>query len=330
VFPAKNNWTRLRNIYDEKGERNFKNQQMNEATDAADLSEYVNHFTHDALVAHLYPKESVPQFGDIWVLWDLAYSQSSTSDFSVGIAVKISKTKDNQFAVDVLDGVHGKWKSSELATQMALFAKKWPEARGTLVEKINGLEWLMNEVRNAARYYGVLDMKWAPFEIDNSRNAKRNRIKNLELLMFDNRLHFVSSAMWNDECFKQFSMFNGDPSTKSRKDDYPDVVSFVFQILPKDAVKGGAEDPVKSRKEREERHRQMTLEAMHEQMHGGTWGGTRKYPGTSPQGTTARGYDKRNEPPPAPVVEQRPLTPREQALAQMMKILPPGLRRRGN
>jgi phage terminase large subunit-like protein len=271
----------------------------------------------------------VPPFGDIWTLWDLAYSQSSTSDFSVGITVKISKTKDNLYAVDVLDAVYGKWKSSELATQMALFAKKWPESKATLVEKINGLEWLMNEVKNAARYYGVTDMKFAPFEIDNSKNAKRNRIKNLELLMFDNRLHFVSSALWNDECFKQFTMFNGDPSTKSRKDDFPDVVSFVFQILPKDAVKGGNEDPIKTRQQREEATRTATMLAMHERMHGGEWGGTRKNPGTSPQGTTARGHNL-DAPPPAPVAEQRPLTPREQALAQMMKILPSRMRYRGN
>lgn len=329
TFPAKNNWAKLRNLYDEKGERGFKNQQMNEATDKSELADYVNHFDHDVLIAHTYPKESVPPFLKIFILWDLAYSQSSTSDFSVGVVVGIGEAKDNLQQVVVLDAVYGKWKSSELATQMALFSKKWPESQGCLIEKINGVEWLMSEVKNAAAYYGIFDMKIALVEIDNSRSAKRNRIRNLEILLFDNRLHFVSSALWNDECFKQFTIFTGEPSTRTRKDDFPDAISFVFKLLRRDAVRGGSDDPEKTRKEREERHRKELMQWQHERMHGGLLGGTLKNPGPpSPQGPTARTFGKNPTSPPAPE-PSRPMSPREQMLAQMMKILPSGLRRRG-
>ena len=319
TFPYNRGWTKLRNIYDEKGERNFKNQQLNQATDKSELTDYVNHFTHDTLIAHTYSKESVPPFLKTFILWDLAYSQSSTSDYSVGVAVGIGEAKDNLQQVVVLDAVYGKWKSSELATNMALFSKKWPEAQGCLIEKINGIEWLMNEVKNAARYYGITDLKIGTFEIDNARNAKRNRIRNLETLMFDNRLHFVSSAMWNDECFKQFAAFTGEPSTRLRKDDFPDAVSFVFQILRKDAVRGGQGDPEKTRKEREERHRKEMMMGNHSRMFGD---GSSNY-------TTASTYDRRNVPPPTEPEPQRPMNPRDAHMQQLLKILPSGLRRRG-
>lgn len=121
TFPYNRGWAKLRNILDEKDERNFKNQQMNEATDAADLSEYINHFTKDNLVAHSYPKESAPKAGDIWQLWDLSYGESSTSDFSVGITVLIYKRfPDGKYGVVILDAEYGKWKSSELSTKIAL------------------------------------------------------------------------------------------------------------------------------------------------------------------------------------------------------------------
>jgi len=328
TFPYNRGWAKLRSMFDSKGERNFKNQQMNEATDAADLSDYVNHFTHDLLVSKLYSKDSAPQFGDTWVLWDLAYSKSSTSDFSVGVAVKLCKDKRGLWEVVVLDAVYGKWKDTELATNMALFAKKFPESRGTLTEKINGLSWLLLEVQKMAMFYGVADMKFGSFEVDNARNAKRTRIKNLGILLEDNRLHFVSSSQWNDECFKQFEMFTGDPSTSKRKDDFPDAISFVFQILPHDVVKGGNFDPAKSRKEREERAKKESLQIMYDRTHGQFYGGTIKNPGTTPQGLTARTYDQRNQPPPAPDPEPpRPTDPRAAQMQQLMKILPPGFRR---
>lgn len=321
IFPAKNNWTKLRNIYDEKGERNFKNQQMNEATDAADLSDFVCNFTKDSLLARLYPKDSAPKFGDTWILWDLAYSQSATSDYSVGVVIKVSKRQDGLFEIVVMDAQYGKWKSSELATNMVLLHLRNPEAKGILVEKINGLEWLLKEVSNSARYHSTPEMmaKIASFEIDNSRHAKRNRIKNLELLLVDSRLHFVSDARWNDECFKQFSMYNGEPSTKSKKDDFCDAVSFIFQVLPKDAVRGGAEDTEKTRKEREQKHRQEMLKALHNRMFSdgsSTW-------------TFASTYSKKDdEPPPSAAAPARPPTAREAMLSKMMSILPPSMRRR--
>jgi phage terminase large subunit-like protein len=308
TFPYNRGWAKLRNILDEKDERNFKNQQMNEATDAADLSEYINHFTKDNLVAHSYPKESAPKVGDIWQLWDLAYSESSSSDFSVGITVLIYKRfPDGKYGVVVLDAEYGKWKSSELSTKIALMYRNYPTAKGILIEKSNGVEWLLDTIMGAAQRYGVPDLraKIATFEIDNSRSAKRNRIKNLEILMFDERLHFVNSAKWNDECFKQFVMFTGEPSTKSRKDDFPDVVSFVFKILPRDVIKGNDEDSDKTRKDTEERHRKELLQEMHKRMF-------------------AQNYQ------PPPVIQEAPRQPaQDPRTAQLMKILPPGMRRRG-
>jgi phage terminase large subunit-like protein len=309
VFPAKNNWTKLRNIYDEKGERNFKNQQMNEATDAADLSEYVNHFTKDNLVAHSQPKDSTPPRIDVWQLWDLAYSETSTSDFSVGVTIGVYQRPDQKYAILIMGAEFGKWKSSELTTKIALMYRAWPQTKGVLIEKSNGVEWLLDTIKAAGYRYNVPDIraKIATFEIDNSKHAKRNRIKNLELLMFDERMHFIIDARWNDECFKQFSSFTGEPSNKARKDDFPDAISFIFKVLPRDVVQGNDEDPEKTRKEDEERRKKELLSAWKDRM-----------------------FSSHNPTQPPPASPESTRTPQEDPrTAQLMKILPSVMRRRG-
>jgi hypothetical protein len=321
VFPAKNNWAKLRNIYDEKGERNFKNQQMNEATDKSELTDFVNHFSHDFMIAHLRPKEFIPAHAEYFQIWDLAYSESATSDFSVGVHIALWKLEDGRVSMAITDAVFGKWKSSDLSTQIALFYRSHPDARRIFIEKVNGFEWLYDRILAAGVLYGVPQLKSlvGPFDIDNTKNAKRNRIKNLELLMSDDRLNFINGALWNDVCFRQFEIFTGEPSTKSRKDDFPDVISFAFKtILPRDIIKGMAEDTNKSREEREEQHKAEMRKVQHQRMHGYT---------QLPSVQNASDYNPRKPQPIAePVVEQ--VSPRNAAMAQLLKILPPAFRRR--
>jgi hypothetical protein len=213
----------------------------------------------------------------------------------------------------------GKWKSSELTTKIALMYRAWPQTKGVLIEKSNGVEWLLDTIKLAGFRYNVPDIraKIATFEIDNSKHAKRNRVKNLELLMFDDRLHFIIDARWNDECFKQFVSFTGEPSNKARKDDFPDVVAFIFKILPRDVIKDNNEDPEKMKKEDEERRRKEILSGMHNRM----------FSNGASSWVLASQYNKKDEPPPT---SSAPATPQQDSrTSNLMKILPPIMRRRG-
>ena len=269
TFPYKLGWGRLRNILDKKGERSFKNQQLNEATDPNVDEAFINHFEESVLRAHCYPKESAPKIGEIFQAWDWAYSDHKTSDFSVGVTAIVYQNKNREFAIAVLDIVYDKWKSSELVYQMVAFHKKW-NPKSVLIEKANGADLLKDNLFMKSQVLGstIINGIWWK-EVDTKANAKSNRVKSLEILLNDDRLHFVNGA-WLDETFKQLKAYNGQKSSASRKDDVPDALSFLVEFLPKgwrgDSSNG---DPSEAQREMDEQQRKAMLKAQHAAMFGG-------------------------------------------------------------
>lgn len=272
TFPYKLDWKYLRKTLNKKGERSFKNQQLNEPTDAGKDSPYINEFTEEILRAHCYPKESAPKVGEIIQTWDTAYGEKRTSDFSVGVTAIIYQNKEGKYGLCVLDMIYDKWKSSELSFQMLQFYKKWNPTR-IRIEKANGSGWLADNLAMTAGKYGVAEItsKIIWDEIDTSTNAKRNRIKSLEFLVADDRLHFVN-GLYVDEMIKQMTKFTGEKSTASRKDDIPDALSFLLRFLPKSALMSPDDDPGEAEKETEEAARVAQMKAMHNRMFGDSSG----------------------------------------------------------
>ena len=91
---------------------------------------------------------------------------------------------------------------------------------------------MQNELYRIGQKYGApLEHVWW-FEMDHSRGAKRNRIKNLEILLNNDLLWFVKGT-WLDIAFKQFSEYKGESSTTKRKDDIPDAISFLVKCSPR-------------------------------------------------------------------------------------------------
>jgi hypothetical protein len=106
---------------------------------------------------------------------------------------------------------------------------------------------------------------WKP--VDNTKNAKANRIKSLELLLADDRLHFVTGP-WLDETFKQLVQYTGEKSTRFRKDDIPDALSFIIDLLPREAVPNNTTDPKESERVVEEQQQQAARAAWYQRLHG--------------------------------------------------------------
>ena len=261
-------WNTLQRILDKTGVRNFKNQQLNEPTDALADSAYINEFTEDLLRAACYPSAAVPKEGDIFQTWDTAYGGSGkSSDYSVGVCAKVYKNKDGKFALCILEIVFDKWKSSETSFQIINFYKKWNPI-GVRIEKSLGTEWLNDNLRLTAGKYGVGDItdkiRWDA--VDTTTNAKKNRIKSLEFLLADGRLHFVN-GMWLDETFKQLTKFTGEKSTAYRKDDIPDALSFMLRFLPKSALLSDI-DPAVSEKEDEEMRQKAAMKDHYKRIFG--------------------------------------------------------------
>ena len=284
TFPYKLGWGRLRNILDKKGERSFKNQQLNEATDPSVDEAFINHFEESVLRAHCYPKESAPKVGEIFQAWDWAYSDHKTSDFSVGVTAVVYKNKNGELAIAVLEIIFDKWKSSELVYQMLSFHKKYNPKR-VLIEKANGADLLKDNLLMKSQVLGstiINDIWWK--EVDTHANAKSNRVKSLELLLSDDRLHFVNGA-WIDEMFKQLKSYNGQKSSASRKDDIPDALSFLVEFLPKSALRLGDSDPSQSERDMDEQQRKAMIKAQHAAMFGNGTGYTppSATPSTTPE-----------------------------------------------
>lgn len=256
TFPQKLSWKNLRSTLLKSGERGFRNQLLNEPTDAADDSGYQLSFSIDVLRAHSYPAASAPKNGRILQTWDWSYSDRKTSDYSVGVTAMLYQQDNGQYALCILEIVFGKWKASELVFQILAFHKKWNPER-VLIENANGGELLKLAILQRAQLLGsdiLQNTYWMP--VSSQANAKKNRIKSLEILLADDRLHFVNGS-WIDETFKQLTEYTGAKSTGSKKDDIPDGLSYLVEMMPRIALTHNADSTeLEKQAEKEERESQ--------------------------------------------------------------------------
>jgi len=330
-FPSKLSFSWLRTLLKESKERGFKNQQLNIATDPKELDVFVNNFDLEGMRASTYALSAAPKEMEVIQTWDISYSDNRTSDYSVGATLGVYTDKHKQLAVVVLDVVYDKWKSSELASQMlAFYDKHKAVVTKVYIEEANGVGFLLGNIKNLAKIRGsAFEHYMRPRPVNIKPNAKQNRIKDLEFLHANGRLFFVSGA-WTDELYKQFIDYNGKKSNNYRKDDIPDAISLgVISHLPPTALQYDP-DPKEVEKEYEDRQAKALREGWRERMFGTKFTGTRLQPKASVDTSIAHSDWQRQlrGEPQVPVEPPRPMTPREQALQQMLKILPFNMRRR--
>src|SRR4029077_8229281 len=159
-------------------------------------------------------------------------SAKKTSDYSVGVVARLYKNDANEYAFVILEIIYDKWKDSELAIQIVEMSRRY-NPKGTMIEKSNASDYLRSEIDRVANFRGYRPyIYWK--EPSREENAKRNRIKSVEVLLSSHRLHFVLGP-WIDETFKQFIQYTGEKKNKGRKDDIPDAISYLLFILPREA-----------------------------------------------------------------------------------------------
>jgi len=102
-----------------------------------------------------------------------------------------------------------------------------------MIEASNGADMLKDEILRVGHRFGYQPyIYWK--QPSRAENAKRNRIKSVEVLLAEHRLHFVLGS-WIDETFKQFTQYTGEKKNKGRKDDIPDAISYLIYLLPANA-----------------------------------------------------------------------------------------------
>jgi len=205
---------------------------LNEPTDAAEDSGFKISFTEADLRSHMYQREAAPKSGDIFIVWDWALSDKKTSDFSAGVVARLYKNDADQWSFVILEIIYDKWKYSELAIQIVSLSKRYGP-KVTMIEASNAADMLKGAIMEVGHRQGYQPyIYWK--QPSRQENAKRNRIKSVEILLAEHRLHFVGGS-WIDETFKQFTQYTGEKKNKGRKDDIPDAVSYLTYILPADA-----------------------------------------------------------------------------------------------
>lgn len=271
-FPYKLNWKALRSKLKEYKERGFKNQYLNIATDPQEVTDFITHFEKDVLRSHTYPKSSAPESGEKIVVIDWAYSENKGSDFSVIAAILRHTREDGTQEIVVMDIDFDKWKASDLASHIVLFLRTHRPTR-TFIEACNGIDLLMMAIRAFAVKYNCIEVlnSIQKVETGNVLNEKANRIKTLEILLRDDRLHFVSGP-WIDELYKQFERFTGE-TKKGRKDDIPDAISRASRTLPAEMfvrVTLTPEEQLQKEEDEERADRRRMTKMMHDRMFSGT------------------------------------------------------------
>jgi predicted phage terminase large subunit-like protein len=266
TFPQKWNFKRLRNELLKKGERYFKNQQLNEPTDAQQDSGFKISFTEADLRTHMYQREAAPKTGDVFIVWDWALSDKKTSDYSVGVVARLYKNDMGEWSFAILEIVYDKWKHSELAYQIIALSKRYGP-KVTMIEQSNGADLLKDEIIRVGHRLGYQPyIYWK--QPSREENAKRNRIKSVEILLNEHRLYFVLGP-WIDETIKQFVQYTGEKKNKGRKDDIPDGVSYLVYLLPAEArPRSEKTDPDEERRIEEERIRQYHKQEQYNRIFG--------------------------------------------------------------
>jgi len=229
TFPEHEPWKDLVS-YLSKDEKGFRCQKLNEpAWGTIDLPS----FPEPLLRAHRIHSDAA------WVLpsdmivaaLDTAREAKKNSDYTAIVIAKIYQKQNGIVSMVILHVEYGRWTQTDIAIQVAKQHNIWKPAKW-VAEDTGGLELLRTKIINVAREsFGLWpDINW--FLPDNKENAKRNRIKGIEVLLRSDRLDFVEAA-WNMETFQQFMDYTGQKSTKTKKDDIPDAISFLTsRFLP--------------------------------------------------------------------------------------------------
>jgi len=226
TFPEHASWKFLRNKL--KNEYVFRCQYLNEPVWGEENVDLPLDLLRSKVIS---PLEAQAKRGFTYITGDMAREAKKNSDFSCFVAQRVFQKDDGTICVAVLDVIWDKWTQSEIASNLARFVEKWMPLQ-IRIEDMPGLESFKSlAIPMAFRAIGLPwhNIYWAP--IEQGEGAKRNRIKGLEILLKGDRL-FFSNGAWNEETFSRLSQYKGQASTRTRKDDIPDAMSFISKYLP--------------------------------------------------------------------------------------------------
>jgi hypothetical protein len=233
TFPEHADWKDLQGKLNQN-EKKFRCQQLNQPvwgdSDTPNMPMAL-------LMAHRVSMTYARGLKDLYLVAaiDTAREAKKSSDWTVIAVGGVYQKPNGMVSMVILDVRYGKWTQTEIANNIAKTNKDWSTPIGGIqrwVGEDSGVgELLKRKILDVSREtYGLwMNINWTT--PSNNDQAKVSRIKGTEVLLRADRLDFVE-AEWNVEAFEQFDAYKGKKSTKSKKDDIPDAISYLNQFLP--------------------------------------------------------------------------------------------------
>jgi hypothetical protein len=276
-------------------------------------SELLCQFDHDMLYSRVRPASyfSGPLVSQTVMSLDRAFSISKYADLSCAIVGRVQLVEGKQ-ALVVIGGKMERLRTDGLVKMLVELIERY-KPTVLVAEQDRGWEDFRDALRKALMLRDI-PVPWLRFNPpDNSEFAKSRRVHALQLPISDGRIWFASLSGWDIEpALEQLEKFDGiTKSNSARHDDWPDALGILWSAFgPKyqaEIKQETPEDEEKRKQEAEEEYAREQRRQFHSRMF-------------APQN-----LPKPDAPPAAPAV---PMSPREQALAQIMKILPSAMRYR--
>jgi hypothetical protein len=244
TWPEHRSYKALRKMLAEN-ETKFRCQQLNQPVWNEENSVSFDRILLEKQRSKVYA-EILSQPGYIYGAIDLARENKQFSDFTA-LAIgkvyqegsslmpfdqegRIIERPDGKWVMVVLEIEFGKWSQTETINRIAKLNHKW-KPQSWYGEDIGGLQVFKERIVEISKTtYGHWPyIFWR--EPENNENAKRTRIKGVELLLRASRMYFLI-ANWNSEAFEQIEKYKGQRSSRYFKDDVPDVLSLLAKHIP--------------------------------------------------------------------------------------------------
>jgi predicted phage terminase large subunit-like protein len=174
----------------------FASQYMNDPMGLAS-----DQFSPARLKAHVIDRRDIPSTVNLYMTWDLAYSTTQRSDFSVGVLGGFSPDG----SLFVVDMCRGRYRPAEVIEQIVQSYRKWPVCR-VGIEKDQAAQMLAPGLEMRQRQMGLhIPVDMIPVKLQGVH--PQQQILALGPLLEQNKLWFSQSMQDRDECFREFSRF---------------------------------------------------------------------------------------------------------------------------
>jgi hypothetical protein len=245
-------------------ERTFRQQQLNEAVDDDDEGKFKLNFDRDLLnksVIHSAPA------GETIISVDVAYTQNRYSDKTALSVIRLYTNEEGHKSMCVLWVESGRMRMSEVAQQAVLLTKRF-SPKTVIIEKTPTYDLIQSEIERTSRKYQLsVPVFWAP--VDLQKNAKFIRLKHVEVLLYQERLKFLSGE-WVENLFNELErLVDNRKSSHGRTDDLADSISIAQRFFCPAIIGRGETDDTEEKKILENQIKEAHMKAQYERYFGG-------------------------------------------------------------